>query len=259
MLIDWFTVAAQVVNFLILVWLLRRYLYRPVLATIDAREKARVAQRDAIAADRKRVDGEHTEWLHDKQALEEQRTVLINAARTEAGAERERILQQAARDAEQLRRARLKELTEETQRYHDELQRLARQEIVATVRKVLADLASVSLEQSMVDVFLRRLDETALPSARQETEPESAPLPLRLRSGFTLTPAQREAVQAESRKQFNTRAPVEFETVADAGVGIELTIENQKIAWSVDQYMTAFESRLKAFTDRHAGAAAASA
>lgn len=39
MLIDWFTVIAQVVNFLILVWLLKRFLYQPILNAIDAREQ----------------------------------------------------------------------------------------------------------------------------------------------------------------------------------------------------------------------------
>ena len=39
MLIDWFTIAAQALNFLILVWLMRRFLYKPILNAIDAREK----------------------------------------------------------------------------------------------------------------------------------------------------------------------------------------------------------------------------
>ena len=39
MLIDWFTVIAQMLNFLILVWLLKRFLYQPILDAIDAREK----------------------------------------------------------------------------------------------------------------------------------------------------------------------------------------------------------------------------
>ncbi len=39
MLIDWFTVGAQLLNFLILVWLMKRFLYKPVLDAIDAREK----------------------------------------------------------------------------------------------------------------------------------------------------------------------------------------------------------------------------
>jgi large-conductance mechanosensitive channel len=40
-LIDWFTVVAQVINFLILVWLLKHFLYQPILDAIDAREKRR--------------------------------------------------------------------------------------------------------------------------------------------------------------------------------------------------------------------------
>ena len=36
MSIDWITVAAQIVNFLVLVWLLKRFLYRPILNGIDA-------------------------------------------------------------------------------------------------------------------------------------------------------------------------------------------------------------------------------
>ena len=39
MLIDWFTVGAQALNFLILVWLMKRFLYKPILHAIDAREK----------------------------------------------------------------------------------------------------------------------------------------------------------------------------------------------------------------------------
>jgi len=49
MLIDWFTVGAQALNFLILVWLMRRYLYKPIINAIDAREK-RIAAELADAA-----------------------------------------------------------------------------------------------------------------------------------------------------------------------------------------------------------------
>jgi len=35
---DWFTIAAQIVNFTILLWLLKRFLYRPILDGLDARE-----------------------------------------------------------------------------------------------------------------------------------------------------------------------------------------------------------------------------
>jgi len=37
MLIDWFTVGAQALNFIILVWLMKRFLYKPVQDAIAAR------------------------------------------------------------------------------------------------------------------------------------------------------------------------------------------------------------------------------
>jgi F-type H+-transporting ATPase subunit b len=57
MLIDWFTVGAQVLNFLILVWLMKRFLYKPILNAIDAREKRiakELADADATRAEAQR-------------------------------------------------------------------------------------------------------------------------------------------------------------------------------------------------------------
>ena len=54
MLIDWFTVGAQALNFIILVWLLKRFLYKPILNAVDAREKriaAELADADAKKAE----------------------------------------------------------------------------------------------------------------------------------------------------------------------------------------------------------------
>ena len=48
MLMDWFTIGAQALNFLILVWLMRRFLYKPILHAIDAREQ-RIAKEIADA------------------------------------------------------------------------------------------------------------------------------------------------------------------------------------------------------------------
>ena len=56
MLIDWFTVGAQVLNFLILVWLLKHFLYKPILNAIDAREK-RIAS-ELADADAKKTEAQ---------------------------------------------------------------------------------------------------------------------------------------------------------------------------------------------------------
>src|SRR6185503_2040773 len=102
MLIDWFTVSAQVVNFLILVWLLKRFLYKPILNAIDAREKriaAELADADTKKADAKK---ERDEFLHKNEEFDQQRAALLNKATADANTERQRLLDEARNAADAL-------------------------------------------------------------------------------------------------------------------------------------------------------------
>jgi F-type H+-transporting ATPase subunit b len=252
MLIDWFTVGAQIVNFLVLVWLLKRYLYRPVLAAIDAREKDLASRRDAVIADQKKAKQDQEECKREKDNLDQQRTAVLNTAHEEANKERTRLLQDAIRDAENLRSARHKELDEETVKYRGELISLTQQEIIAVVRKVLTDLASTDLERSVVDVFLLRLNE--LPNPENTSNSASAlngtSTVIRLRSAFALSPELQDKVRQEVQKKFQGNERIEFETIADMGLGLELIVHDQKIAWTIDGYLTSFKSHLTEIAEK---------
>src|SRR5450432_1233116 len=102
MLIDWFTVIAQVVNFLILVWLLKRFLYGPILDAIDAREK-RIAT-ELADADAKKAEAqkERDEFQHKNEEFDRQRIALFSKATEEARAERQRLLNDARTAADVL-------------------------------------------------------------------------------------------------------------------------------------------------------------
>jgi F-type H+-transporting ATPase subunit b len=109
-LIDWFTVAAQLINFLILVWLLKRFLYRPILDAIDARE-ARIAA-ELADADTKKAEArkERDDFQHKNAAFEQQRAALLSQARDEAKAERQRLLDEARQAADILSAQRIQTL-----------------------------------------------------------------------------------------------------------------------------------------------------
>jgi F-type H+-transporting ATPase subunit b len=104
MLIDWFTVGAQVVNFLILVWLLKRFLYKPILHAIDEREK-RIAARNLRTPTREKAEAEkeRDEFQKRNDEFDEQRAELLSKAKGEARAERQRLLEEARLAADALR------------------------------------------------------------------------------------------------------------------------------------------------------------
>ena len=80
MLIDWFTVGAQAINFLVLVWLLKRFLYRPVLAAIDAREKKVTAKLVDATAREAQAQLERDDLRRRNETFDHEREALLRKA-----------------------------------------------------------------------------------------------------------------------------------------------------------------------------------
>ena len=99
MLIDWFTVVAQTVNFLVLVWLLKRFFYRPILNAIDAREQRIAAALAEADAKKLAGDQEREEFQRKTHELEQPCAAILSQALDEAQAERQRLIAAAHEDA----------------------------------------------------------------------------------------------------------------------------------------------------------------
>src|SRR5271156_1984915 len=111
--IDWFTVAAQAVNFLILVWLLKRFLYKPILHAIDERERGIAAQFAQAETKKAEAQKERDDARHKIEAFDQERASLLKKATDEANAERQRLLDEARKDADSLRAKRQETLRNE--------------------------------------------------------------------------------------------------------------------------------------------------
>lgn len=242
MLIDWFTVVAQAVNFLILVWLMKRYLYQPILKALDAREKriaAELADADAKEAD---AIKERDAFKCKNDEFDRQRDAKLKQATEEAASERSRLFDAVRKDADNLRDKLNEKLDSEYRNLHEEFALRTRAEVFAIARKTLADLAGASLEERMADVFIERLhgldnDE----KARLAAMLESPDIPVLIRSAFDLAPAQLAAIEDAVKAIVPTKASVRFEIVPELIGGIELILHGQKVAWSIADYLASLE------------------
>jgi F-type H+-transporting ATPase subunit b len=242
MLADWFTIVAQALNFLILVWLMKRFLYKPVLDAIDEREK-RIAT-ELANADAKKAEAqkEHDEFQHKNTEFDQQRAALLSKATDEARAEGQRLLEEARKAAVDLSSKRQEALKNEEQTLHQAIRQRTQQEVFAIARKALQDLATVSLEERLGEVFTRRLRE--LNGKAKEALGEAiktASDPAVVHSTFGLPAEQRAAIQNALNETFSAEVRVQFETAPDLIGGIELTTNGQKVAWSIAEYLTSLE------------------
>src|SRR5664279_6224779 len=115
MLIDWFTVGAQVINFLILIWLMKRYLYQPILHAIDARETRIAAELSDADAKRAEAQKERDEFEQKNEAFDKQRAELLSKASDEASAKGRQLMDAARQAADALSAKRQNALKREQQ------------------------------------------------------------------------------------------------------------------------------------------------
>jgi F-type H+-transporting ATPase subunit b len=247
MLIDWFTVAAQVLNFLILAWLLKLFLYRPILNAIDAREE-RIAN-ELADADSMRAEAlqERSEFQKKNEAFDKQRAMQLEQLAQEVRAERQRRLEEARQAGDAMLAKRRERMDSDARHLQLAINRRAQEEVFAIARKALTDLAETSLEHRMAGIFmhrLRQLEAPALEGLRRALQAEAGPV--LLRSAFELPADDRAALQQALNEAFSTEVPLRFETAPDVISGIELIAGGQKLGWSIAEYLRSLEQGVNA-------------
>ena len=245
MQIDWITVAAQIANFLVLVWLLSRFLYGPITRAMQAREENIRARLDAAESKRDAADAE-AERLRALQAeLEARREERL--AEVEEEARRKRAaLDEELREAARLRRAAwAEELAAERAACLREMRRRSGAHVQDVTRRALDEIAGSDLAPALADRFvgkLRGLDEAALDRLRRTIEDrggkalvESAPeLPAQVRTRVT------EALHAVIAPGIEP----EYRADGEIGLGMRLTIAEQVVEWSARAWLDEMEEAL---------------
>lgn len=243
MAIDWFTVVAQTINFLILMWLMKSFLYQPIIHAIDEREK--LIAKELADADAKRSESrkEFEEFKHKNAEFAEQRTALLKKATEEAKTEHQRLLEEARKAAATLNSKRQETLRTEEKSLHQSIRHRTIQEVFAIARKTLMDLANTTLEERLSEVFMRRLREM---DEKTKAEISEALMGNRntvmVRSAFDLPDEQRAIIHNALNVLFSADIHLCFETAPEMISGIELTANGQRVAWSIADYLAALEN-----------------
>lgn len=245
MLIDWFTVVAQIINFLILVWLLKRFLYKPILTAIDAREQRIAAKLADADAKKMEAQKERDAFQQKNEDFDKQRIERMNQVAEAVSAERAQLLDAARQESSDLRAQLQVTLKNERHSLNEALSHRAREEVFAIARKTLIDLADTTLEDRVTAVFLDRL--------RELDDGEMADLklvfkasvdPLLIRTAFTLSTEQCAAIETTINGVLGEEKAVKFETAPDLISGIELVANGRKVAWSIASYLASLEESI---------------
>jgi F-type H+-transporting ATPase subunit b len=245
MQINWFTVIAQVVNFLILVWLLRRFLYKPILDAIDERENKITSQLNEAEVKRAEAIKAKGEFIQKNELFDQQKDERMNSVLNEVKDTKHKLLEEARNEANTLRKkleATYKDMQESA---HGEIAKMTQQEVFAIVRKTLADLSSVSLEEQSTLVFISKLKDLNEEERKQFIEAFNTEDPyILVQSTFDLHEQMQSDIVTILNEILGVEANIQFKTSPDLISGIELSTSGYKVAWSISEYLNSLENTI---------------
>jgi len=240
--VDWLTVAAQIVNFLILAALLKRFLYRPIVTTMAARQHyidQQLQEARHLKAQAERLIAAYRRRLED---LEAERRHLIDQARREAETERQALLEKARIEVEEKRRQWREDLAREQADLLRDLKLLLAEQLVELGRRAFRDLAGRSLEEGIVEAFLERL--AALPEDQRHLLARARDPEWTVATALPLEDSLRRRIESRL-KRINPRAQVRFEQREELILGIALEADGRLWQWNLAAYLDELESRLR--------------
>jgi F-type H+-transporting ATPase subunit b len=252
MLIDWFTVGAQIVNFLVLVWLLKRFAYERIMRAVDAREK-RIADRLAEAAAREAQACEYLARAEAKLAeFERQRESMLADAKADAEQQHASMLEDARKRIRVVEEKWRDDVDRDRQTFLENLRHRVAAEIFSVVRRVIAELTSKELEQCAIQLFLQKI--------RSLTDAEWHRFgtgELCIRSPLQLPSEQRDELRQTIEAQLGRTVELRFEQTLAPGLGVELRGNGWRIDWSSESYLQEMEEELNEALNETGGTGAA--
>lgn len=221
---SWSTFFVEIVNFVILIWLLTRFLYRPVMRTLAAREQrikddlARAQEAQTKAAElTQRYEARLAEWEREKSKLREHFDSELATERSRREEELKGLLE---RERQQIETAhRLREHDEERRMWHK-----ASQDAAGFGARLFSRLASPELEHRLIDATVEDLRALSPEGKTTLTAAFNGRGTATVTTRYAIDSAERENIEKALEACLGTRPTLSFklDDALISGIRIEL-------------------------------------
>lgn len=234
MQIDWITTLAQTVNFLVLLWLLQRFLYGPISKAIERRRDGIQERLDEAAAMREEADEAAKSFEQRRSELEAEREAMLEKAREQAGQIRHELMEEARQEVAVERHSWRDEFRAEQEALLDEFRRKLADFILDATRSALTALADSDIEAVAAKRFgeeLKAIDEADLEALQSVLREEGGAVVIE--SAMALDPSAKRNLTRLVHDKFGDEVDVEYQTDEDLLLGLRLRAGARSVEWSL--------------------------
>lgn len=254
MTFDWFTLVAQLVNFAILLVLLRLFLYRPIQNVITQREERIMSVQAEAEAAREEARAAVESVRREREELEEELRQRRADAASESERERERRLALVERELAEARAAAERALERDRSELVAELTLRTSQLVVTELRRALVQLADTRLEAETVAVMKRRVAELD-DATRSELRAAAAGEEIVIATAFPVTADLADELTAIAAGLAGEAITPRFEVDPTLIFGAAMRFGSYRVGWEAEGFAHELERALAARSERPVAAA----
>ncbi len=244
MVIDLFTVIAQIINFLVLVLLLKKFLFNKIISIMDERENQIKEQLANAQQQEEKARDEVKKQQEIREKLEQEWDNNLAKIKKDLQAKQKEMVEKARKEVDEAEKNWRDSLEKQRSSFLQELKQLSCQQVCEISKKVLRDLANEKLEKALIDSFLNQL-ESMQKNERKRTKLSEQADELEIWTAFALDKECKELLTEKINKILNKKRKLIFKESSSLICGIELRSDGGKIAWSMESYLDSLESKLK--------------
>lgn len=239
--IDWFTLVAQIINFLILMGLLQHFLFKPVLKHMDEREQRIENQLQDARKKRQTAEQEAEAYRQQQQDLNNQKDQLLAQSKREVETQKKEMMEQARKEVNEVQAQWKTSIRDEQDQFIQKLIDTMGHQVFEICNHLMANLASDDLDRQMLAQFLKQYQQQ----------------PQNQRAAFESIMRQQSQVLVESHSKIpdDIRSKLEqsllqgikarYQVNEDLIGGLVIHAGARKLSWTIRNYLEGAQETFK--------------
>ena len=240
---SWVTFFAQIVNLFLLVWLLKKFLYRPILSVIEKRQ-AYIEDKVKKADEAVKSAQKQEEKLQKQVRLwEKEKQKRLDALDAEMDTYRREQRSSIDREAADLRQKMQDALNRESVSMQLEIRDIMAGNFLNLSKKVLTDLSRLSPMEQAVSLFRKKVSDLTKPELKSIRDILKKKKQIIVSTSSELSMNEQKKLSKFLTEQFGN-ADISYQIQPDLILGIEALIGETVLEWNLKSYLDHFEGNL---------------
>ncbi|MBE6449302.1 MAG: hypothetical protein E7013_01190 [Alphaproteobacteria bacterium] len=244
--IDLVTLIAQIINLVVLIWLMKKFLYQPVLKMISERQALIDEQINQAHKARQQALLQEAQYTKKVADFDAQRTQMLSEARKEVESFKEKLLAESKQAISYSRKNWQTELEQEKQSFDTALQASIVKNFKLFASDALKDMADMELTVLVLDKFKQKIEQMTASVRKQLSENIAQAGHVVIVTDTKLDNKIKSDLKSFLISALNIDKATKFSFKEDENLicGIQLQAGEHQTSWNLQNYLENFENNM---------------